>query len=434
MARPPKIKGPRPVVRKVVKKTVKKNPEASDSVAKKPDPAPQSTPVSKPEVKKEPQVAKPAEQPVQESKATEPKAPAPATPPAAKSEPIAKAEPTPAAAKTETKAEVKAEPKAPTKKEELKSKAKKERPAKPEKEKTKRSGTGAIIVLSLLVLGLGGVIGFLLFEKQETETVLAQEEQKSASYKSDVKNKLDEISRLQDSIKMVIREKEALGMELAEERQKLAQLDELKAEIQNKNISIRSLNNKLANYQKNYNVAQANMSSLEEENQKLKALKDTLEARMAAQNDSIKALAEVKTELSEKVAVASALKAENIDVAVFNTAGKEVKPGSIKSQYIKRVKASLTLAENKVAQPGKKDIYMRLIEPGGITLFTGQKSFEVDGRELVYTDKQTIDFDNTNQTITFYYDKGSKYKPGTYRIEFYSEGQKVGDGKMVLKK
>ncbi|MFN6946366.1 MAG: hypothetical protein ACK4ND_15565, partial [Cytophagaceae bacterium] len=87
-----------------------------------------------------------------------------------------------------------------------------------------------------------------------------------------------------------------------------------------------------------------------------------------------------------------------------------------------------------ITSHGKKEIYLRVIEPGGVTLYNGDKSIIVDGKKLAYTDVQTINFNNTKQTITFVYNKGSRYKPGDYKIEFYADGVKIGNGELNLKK
>jgi hypothetical protein len=77
---------------------------------------------------------------------------------------------------------------------------------------------------------------------------------------------------------------------------------------------------------------------------------------------------------------------------------------------------------------------MRLLEPSGSTLFEGERIFMVNGRKTFYTDKQTIDFDNSQQTYSFTYSERSRYKPGKYAVELYTDGQKIGDGTLTLLK
>ncbi|GAL85607.1 hypothetical protein MYP_2836 [Sporocytophaga myxococcoides] len=334
-------------------------------------------------------------------------------------------------AKPEVKAIVKPEPK--ETKPEVKSKP--EKAKKESKPKSNGGGTDFVKVASLITnVLLIGALAFFIYSKMDQAKVAEAELQSTTeTFKADINGKLAEITRLQDSLKIVIAEKQKLGLELSEERAKLAELDDLKSQLQNKQLSINQLNKKLSNFKKDYIMASASLQSLSAENKHLQYEKETLYKQLQEKDDSIKALVNEKVELAEKVSVASALKVESVHITALGHGGKELKQApAYKAMVVQQVKMSISLAQNDLAQ-GKKEIYMRFIEPGGATLFEGDKTFLVNGKKTFYTDKQTLDLENSRST-GFLYMKGSRYKPGKYTIEFYCDGRKIGVGALTLSK
>src|SRR5690606_5225551 len=121
----------------------------------------------------------------------------------------------------------------------------------PKAKKEKASGGGGTTVfLTIVIFGLLGVIGYLLYDKFEQKNVLVQTQKQAAhneeTYKNDIERRVAMISKLQDSIKMVIAEKQKLGQELEDERAKLAELENLKRQVRSKQISINNLNKTLS--------------------------------------------------------------------------------------------------------------------------------------------------------------------------------------------
>ena len=90
-----------------------------------------------------------------------------------------------------------------------------------------------------------------------------------------------------------------------------------------------------------------------------------------------------------------------------------------------------------MAKKDTKELILRIIEPSGTVLFdlsSGGGSFtNAEGKTDFYTDKQNVMFDNSKQTITFLYSKGSEYEEGTYKVEVYAQGYLIGEGSFVVK-
>lgn len=316
-------------------------------------------------------------------------------------------------------------------------------PKAPPKPKEKSGVDPIKIILLLLVLMLGGVVGYLAYDKIKISgdfSAQAEERENALSgLKSDIDLKVAEISKLQDSLRIVITEKEALGIALSDEQARIADLESLKEQVQKKQLSINALNKKLNASRKEYESAQASVGNLAAENQRLVSEKVRLERLVQEKIDSIQNLAVIQTTAATVAAAPKTekkveLKAESIMVIVYNTGGKEMK--NPKAMMAGKIKASLNIsaAYSNSETGSSREIYLRVIEPSGNTLYSGNKSFEADGKKVIYTEKQTIDFNNTKQRITFYYDKGSRYVPGRYNVEIWSDAKKIGQSEFVLQK
>jgi hypothetical protein len=89
-----------------------------------------------------------------------------------------------------------------------------------------------------------------------------------------------------------------------------------------------------------------------------------------------------------------------------------------------------------VAVKEPKTVYMRLIEPDGAALYNlsmGSGTFKMDGEDMYYTAKRDFVFDNTQQQLSFLYDKNAEYKKGQHTVEIYAEGYLIGKATFLLK-
>ena len=63
----------------------------------------------------------------------------------------------------------------------------------------------------------------------------------------------------------------------------------------------------------------------------------------------------------------------------------------------------------------------------------GSGTFIYNGKEEFYTAAQEVLFDNTRQKLTFLYDKGSEYTSGNYALEIYTDDYMMGRGEFEVK-
>lgn len=296
----------------------------------------------------------------------------------------------------------------------------------------------ALAVLLLLNLVL---VYFIYHEKQEN---LAKDEIITAKTEEvlSIKTKLDSISTELD---IKIAEIQKLGGSVDSLVALKAQLEKDKQELKNASTySAASYNKKIRSYENVLSEKDGEISRLKEElgiatskNQELNQKVTGLESEKQQLADSVSNYSAQNRELSEKVTLASALRAEAVTVNAVSSKGKEREGGKYKAKRIDKLRVNFKLGENAVAKQNEKEIYLRILDPDGAVLSdmaTGSGSFMYNGKELIYSSKQTINFTNSGQSVDIFYGRGGiPMKDGKYAIELYSEGFRIGQGDFTVK-
>jgi len=142
-------------------------------------------------------------------------------------------------------------------------------------------------------------------------------------------------------------------------------------------------------------------------------------------------------DLSQKVELASVLKAENIVVKAQRSKGKGKLEETDKAKRVSKIAVMLVVAENKVAKAGPREVVMRLIKPDGYPITdpnSGPGTFtKEDGRSTEYTSKKNIDFSNERLEVNLDWDIIEELKSGIYIAEVYLDGRLIGNNKFNLK-
>ena len=225
-------------------------------------------------------------------------------------------------------------------------------------------------------------------------------------------------------------ERNSLGLNNQALEKKITGLNNLLSNIEKKNKLDASDVEKYKLLLKEY---EDDLKLKDEQLAKLKVAYDTLHSTAKLQEVEIEMMTEYMVDLESKVELASILKAEKIKINVINSKGKEYDGGEYKDKWVEKVKVIFKLADNKVVKKGTKELILRLIEPSGSTLSSGGSFVNNSGKKQTYTQRQVINFDNTEQEVSFIYNKGTDYAEGNYSIEIYSEGHKIGAASFLIK-
>ena len=311
----------------------------------------------------------------------------------------------------------------------------------PKGQEPKKSGSnkGLLIAFILILAAINLVQLFLNITKSTTITT-------QTATISDNKVKIDSLNI---QLGLLIKDLEAKKGEIASLGGDTSRLGE---QIRQLILDKKQLQSTAYNFQKKYNdikdridAANRIREDASKEVERLKimlAQQDTIitnqKVTIVQREDTIIKITQEKNKLAYKVALASVLRAENFKVEALNSKGKADTDGEFKAKRIDKLKVTFTLAENLVAEKGGRDVYLRLVEPDGTALFdlaNGGGSFKAFGtdKEVFYTMKQTILFENKGQKVTYEYKKGSVHKPGQQVIQIYCEGVQIGEGYFNVK-
>lgn len=256
----------------------------------------------------------------------------------------------------------------------------------------------------------------------DTEEQLAVNLQKLSDIREELEQKIQEIDSLGGDIADLEKAKAEVEAELARTRKRDRQ-------------QIANLTDRVEGYQELLKAKDEEIAKLKEVNESLLTENTTLKNEKNELSSTIREVNEEKSKLESKVALASQLRAENIEILAVNSRGRE-REMPAKSRQIDKLKVTFNIAENEVAPIEGKNILIRIVDDKGQVIFDvakGSGTFMYDNKEEFYTANQEILFDNSRQRLSFEYDKGSDYESGIYLLEVYTDDYKMGSKQFEVK-
>ena len=311
-----------------------------------------------------------------------------------------------------------------------------------------------IWLLGLLVCVLGGSLVLTIYRPDWYRLQMNQE-----TFVANAQERLDSISQ-QLQVRMVqikklggrISELETARLQILGDQKELQEHPEMGQEQFDRKLAyyLRLLGQKdqeIKKLRRENGVLLARNDSLSREAQLLKdgltnvqkALRDsslTFDVKQKELSERSRVLEVRNQELAEKVNVAAALRAEGVNVYAISSRGKESGVQNQKAKRIEKIRVMFHLQTNPLATKEIKTIYLRIIEPTGNTLSDyalGSGAVMFKGKELTYTAKQRIFYENNHQSVEFIYARPNAYREGRHEIELYSEGFLIGLGSFEVR-
>lgn len=268
--------------------------------------------------------------------------------------------------------------------------------------------------------------------------------------------KKDSLAVVSESLKTTLMDKDQLSAELQKVKLEYEKINlangDLQSLLSSKDEEIKS---KISQIQKlisagddtSLEKAKAEIAELKAMNVRYSMEADSMKnanVQLANQNQNLNTnLNEVKSQvtsltqqnvvLSNKVAVGSILRTRDLVATAVRTKrnGKELI--ATKASSAEQIKIVFTILENLVVDKGNKEIFIRIVSPGGSVLATSQETFLVNGQASLYTQKEIVAYENKDTEITTYYPKSIPFVKGKYDIEIYNNNNQIGQSSFVLK-
>lgn len=175
------------------------------------------------------------------------------------------------------------------------------------------------------------------------------------------------------------------------------------------------------------------IEQLKTQNDRLKSERDELKREISSSSDRVAVLEELNTDLTDKVKLASALKLSDILVNGVRERSSDKEDIETRARRADKLKITFTIADNPLAEKGVHDVYLRVIDPNGNLRTADYGLFEVNGNQIQYTYKTTIEFVNDGASYTVDWKDTKAFQKGTYTILLYADNAIMGQGSVMLK-
>lgn len=286
----------------------------------------------------------------------------------------------------------------------------------------KSKGKGALaLILGVLLLGSLGS-NYWLWDK----------EQKASATATAKVDSLNELSVLKDSLYKAINDEELKVFNLRTELSMYQNdNDSLRKIIEEKEAKIMSLRAMVGSggSPKKLRALKDSISRLSMENNDFKTKVQTLlmenedyKAKMLDQQNQIATLEGQKKNLSDKVTIAAEPSVGPVIVTPMYQK-KGVYTPIYKAKKVERLQITFDVMGNKLTEKTlEKEYIIRVIDPDGIVLSTSNS--KLSNSDDVFTAKQKVSFNGTQQKMKINFTQSPSYKKGKYKVEL-KEGEEV---------
>ncbi|ARS34796.1 hypothetical protein [Pontibacter actiniarum] len=308
----------------------------------------------------------------------------------------------------------------------------------PENRSNRKLLIGGLLVV---LISINGILIYMNYQKKEK----TEEQAEIINVKnSELENQIKIYEALKADFERQSQELQSMGLENDSLETKIAaitaDLDELRG-FRKRSYSLadqRRFRDRATAFEQQLKEKDAQIASLKQDNEVLFTENTDLKTTQTRLADSLTTMQSTNEVLNEKVRMASRLEAKNLNVNIINQRGKEKEDddNEYRAKRVDKLRVDFKLAKNDVAKKEPKTVYMRLIEPDGAALYnltTGSGTFQIDGEDMYYTAKRDFVYDNTQQPLSFTYDKNAAYKKGQHTVELYADGFLIGKTTFVLK-
>ena len=276
-------------------------------------------------------------------------------------------------------------------------------------------------VLALIAIALGAVLAYVWSSKNNLVKDLEIDKQQLT----------EQIISLQGDYESLSSEYDTVNAQLDSSKEEVAQLVERIKKTEATNRA------KMRQYEKELGTLRSIMRGYVKQIDSLNTLNKKLTVqvsnarREAAEAQSKNAeLASQVSDLTNKVAVGSIIKARSLALVAYSSSGKITDRSSRVTQMV----VNLTLAENDLAPTGPVRIYVRVKDPEGILLMDGTgASFSLDGEALPATASREIDYNGKDVDVSIYINNTGEFSKGIYSAEVFTASGRLGKAETMLR-
>jgi hypothetical protein len=286
--------------------------------------------------------------------------------------------------------------------------------------------TPVVLILLVVLLTIAvAVLGYKYYTETQRLKETSAEKEILQDVKSDLEKQLRDMVVEYDSLKT---ENDSINTLLVDEQDKIKKLLRYQASDAEKIKKYREELETLRKVMRSYIVQ---IDSLNTRNRVLTEENIQVRQQLSFAETQNVELTKEKETLGSRLQLGKVLSAKNVTVTTLNKRDNDVE-GKIKK--IAKISVGFTLRENALSDPGKKVVYLRLLNPDNIALAnTAGDMFTYNGENVVYSEKRDIEYENKDIDVVIFWNKSEELAPGTYTAILYAEGYEIGSASFDLK-
>lgn len=275
------------------------------------------------------------------------------------------------------------------------------------------------IVIALLVIAIGIAIYVILNQKSQLDV----QQDEIALNKEQLEDEYESLSMQYEGFRLNIKN-DSLLQKLTNEQTKVQRLlEELKTVKEQDRAEISRLNKELATLRKVLKSYIVQIDSLNRANEQLRKEKQEITDKYQQTAKNLNAVTQEKANLTEKVTMAAKLDAVGISVQATNKKGKAQK----KISKVEQLTVNFIIGKNITAEPGERTIYVRIMKPDNDVLTKSRTNvFPFENKDINYSMKRVIEYGGEETPVTLYWDVEEYLMPGTYRVDIFADGNRIG--------
>lgn len=276
-----------------------------------------------------------------------------------------------------------------------------------------------------MLLLVCGYLGYSLNQSQQTVETKVEENENLEIERRELQLDLQKMRFSYDTLET---ENSLLMAEMADQRM---QIDDLLEKVKNKNWSITKLKKEASTLREIMKGYIATIDSLNQLNMALMAENSEMKERVETVESQNQELIERQENMEGLIASGQILQTTSPSADAIKLRNNGKQRSVSRASNAEMLKACFTIMENRIAKPGEKELYMRIMAPNGDVLPNpnGNKTlaFAEEG-EQQYSVSRTIDYNNQRMDVCIFYTvpEGMELEGGDYKMYVYEGPNKIG--------
>lgn len=292
---------------------------------------------------------------------------------------------------------------------------------------TDRTNRGSALII-LLLLVVAAVLGwFYLKSDKQVEDLTAE--------KAELQSKLNEMIAQYDAVET---DNDSLRLVIQTEKERLLAFKDSISNVRNGDLNrLNRYKSELAQLKKENTRLVARLDSVSNYASRLAEEKEQVELTLQQEMLRTEDLTTQKSQLEKEVKKGSILQATSMSAYAIKRKRSGDEDDTRRASRADEIKACVNIAKNLIAQQGERALYVRVITPDNRVVSLADSSsantFSFNGKSLLFSGKKSFWYENEAQEICVYVTKQEDFIKGSYKVEAYTEGYKLGEAYFELK-